>query len=148
MTTICPVKLQFINKGLECVVFEYGNDKVLKVYRSKSNAATAIENNKRACEHGIAPEVYSDKPFEINISNSLPNTNFKYAIICEKVMIVKPEDFLDCYMDDARYIKLKEHYVKIFPDIAYDLHRGNIGWKSGHLVMVDFGGFSISHLPC
>ncbi len=151
MTTICPVKLQFITKGVECAVFEYEDDKVLKVYRTKSNAASAIESNKQACEHGIAPEVYSDKPFEIDISNSLPShstNSYKYAIVCEKVVIAKDDDFSGCYMYDARYIKLKEHYVKIFPDLVYDLHRENIGWKNGHLVMVDFGGFSISRSPC
>lgn len=139
---------KLIGQGCECVVLRYGNNsKVLKIYCSYENALIAIHNQKLAYKAGIAPQMFSNEPFEHNPSE-YDDGMFKYAIISEYVRPVVREDF-DAY--DTWHCPISEEYNKLAKIFDYlfgnmlDLCIKNLGWTTdGRLVAIDFGALSIS----
>ena len=130
-----------IGKGLECIVYEYENDKVIKIYHYLDSAEHAIHYGRIAFENGIGPEVFSDEPFEYPVEYQ--TRKYRYAIICERVRTAKADDFddIDDYEEpiDERYAELHEKCTEVFGKCT-DLHLGNLGWsKDETLIKIDFG---------
>ncbi len=140
---------KLLEQGCECVVLEHGTDKVLKIYCTRENALIAIENQRKAHEAGIAPQMFSDKPFEYEYYGTLVGT-VKYAIISERVRPAVHSDFdeySDGRPDDERYWELVDAFECLFPTkySINDLHIRNLGWMpDGRLVVIDFGALSTS----
>lgn len=126
---------QRIGKGIECIVHDYMNNKVIKIYYNCESAKYAIHYGRIAFENGIGPEVFSDRIFEYPIYN-----DYKYAIICEHVKTTDYSDFNNRNpYDDKRYYSLCKKCRVIFGNDK-DLHMGNMGWsKDGTLIKIDFG---------
>ena len=138
---------KWLGKGLECVVYGYESDKVIKIYYYLDSAKHAIHYGRIAFENGIGPEVFSNKPFEYPVKYQA--WKYKHAIICECVRTAEIKDFDDFDDDseepiDVRHAVLCEKCIDLFGD-CYDLHIDNLGWsKDGQLIMIDFGPESIS----
>ncbi len=138
---------EWFGSGCECVVYEYENDKVLKVYMYDGDAEHAIHYGRIAFENGMGPEVFSGEPFEHLVKYL--GRRYRYAIICERVRTAEIEDFDDYNEDsgepmDRHYDELCNKSMDIFGS-TFDLHVGNLGWsKDGQLIMIDFGPESIS----
>lgn len=144
------ITAKLLGQGCECVVLEHGTNRVLKIYLTRKNAQHAIDNQRKAYEAGIAPQMFSDKPFiRKYYSDSIGDV--KYAIISERVRPAAPDDFDGCDScwdeptSDNRYDKLVDAYNCLFPyEGINDLHIGNLGWTTdGRLVAIDFGALSV-----
>ena len=145
---------KLLGQGCECVVLDYGTNKVLKIYRTRENALIAIKNQRKAYEAGIAPQMFSNKPFGYEYDDRWTG-KCKFAIISERVLHVKYENFDDWDEDNLkprneRYDKLVNIWDDLFPSSAgNDLHIGNLGWMpDGRLVAIDFGALSTSNTVC
>ena len=145
---------KLLGQGCECVVLEYETNKVLKIYRTEENTKIAIENQKKAYEAGIAPQMFSDKPFKYEYNDPVDG-KFEFVIISERVRPAVREDFDGWDEDtkepiDERYAELYDTWDCLFPSTAEnDLHIGNLGWMpDGRLVAIDFGALSTSNTVC
>jgi len=144
------ITAKLLGQGCECVVLEYQINKVLKIYMTRENAQHAIDNQHKAHEAGIAPQMFSDKPFIQYYRGGFDDLVYEYAIISERVRPAVCENFNDydeyeTPKNDKKYDKLVDAFECLFPfEGISDLHIGNLGWMpDGRLVAIDFGALSV-----
>lgn len=150
---ICNVDT-FVDRGVECVVFDIGEGMVLKLYLSYEEAYDAYVRASIAAQHGIGPVVYGEV-IEHYCDYLRGRYPFTHGYITEKVELLSDELIAEHFDDNwevlyndhsdfaDEYFKLKATLVEIFGDWD-DLHDQNLGFnKNGKLVAIDFGEASL-----
>jgi hypothetical protein len=123
----------FINLG------EYG----VKLYDTQWTAMAAFERQRKAFANNIGPEPY----YRIDIQ--IDNVKY-YGYLTEVVEVLPPDtmartelgsecwdDYRREYANDIRRVKYQLKKIGLYI-IAYDMHPGNLGFKDGKVLCVDF----------
>ena len=122
------MKRTFIGCGIECRVYDIGNGVCYKWYKRKEDTIPAYNNAILAEEAGIGPKVYRLG---------------KHGYTTEIVKTLKDFDSDERYKfnrGDNSCAEMIEKAKIIFGNyVTNDLHTGNIGYKNGKPIMIDFG---------
>lgn len=141
-------KFQNSKPGLYCH-FVPLNEKIgIKLYPEKKWRDIAYKNQKNAAKLGLGPNVYTTKSLFVD-------GKYYFGYLTEIVELydkkfyrngeenheyLSSNEFVDVKDKyPGKYKNLENHLKKLgMDDIAEDLHNGNLGWKNGKLICIDF----------
>jgi len=127
-----------IGFGIECEVFDVGNGRCFKKYKTIENAEIACENAKRAFNADIAPEVYERG--EMGYYTEIVETFDNPCLECYEDRCTGNDCEPQVMYRSREYQELCATMCKLFGRCANnDLHISNIGRKDGKLIAIDFG---------
>jgi len=125
-----------IGNGLECNVYDVGNGVCYKRYNtggenqiSNTDVEAIYQAAIKAAAAGLGPDVYDrdDNGYYTEIVETVDcNEDCRY---CERDCILHSDEF-----DDLEY-----ELEQLFDRVIIDLHTGNLGYKNGKLICIDFG---------
>ena len=144
--------LLWIGSGVECFVWEWTVDEVLKTYRHKDEAERAMRLQQKAADVGLGPQT-GGHVFEVDTpppphhsGYNWAERNTRWCFISERVdtdhgLDVKYDyDEEPAYMDETGELDELCEQLVAHGISTVDMHTDNIGRNAeGRLVRIDFG---------
>lgn len=127
---------EHIGGGVECEVYNIGDNIVYKEYADANTARFAFEMQQIAYNNGIGPMVIAVDKNGYYSERVKPLGTGKTTIKWKQL-----EKSLE-------YENFRENIFEVFGDYFLDNHNGNIARLSdGKLCLIDFGGFGFQNCP-
>lgn len=158
ITTLVKERFSQSPNGTECVFVKINDKWAIKLYDSKSNRDSCYKWQKKAAKYGLGPDVGGiiDLPDEGFRASEKYHEDYEdyiplYGYITEIVDVVADQDDYDNDADwrNALFRAKSDEYCYEFDrlceeldEIGFsceDLFSGNVGYKNGKMICIDFG---------
>lgn len=146
--SVVESKFSTANSGIYCRFIPLNEKIGIKLYPGVKLRNIAYKNQRNAAKLGLGPNVYGTKSLFVR-------GKYYFGYLTEIVELYDKKFYLngaensEYYLSDefvdvqdkypGKYKNLINHLNKIgLDEIAGDLHNGNLGWKNGKLICLDF----------